>query len=92
MRTEFDTQEFEFSHGHLPRGRGCWAVEIECETLPQLELILTESHRLIRTERTERPAQLQLWTQGSTTYGEAKTQVKNFLRIYFDEVSINVCP
>ena len=24
---EFDTREFEFSHGHTPRGRGCWAFD-----------------------------------------------------------------
>lgn len=25
MAVEFNTREYEFSHGHAPRGRGSWA-------------------------------------------------------------------
>ena len=28
MTIEFNTHEFEFSHGHRPRGRGGWAFQI----------------------------------------------------------------
>lgn len=29
MRIEFNTTQYEFSHGKQPRGRGSWAFEFE---------------------------------------------------------------
>ena len=33
MRVEVYTTEYQFSHGHAPRGTGCWAFEIKGEVV-----------------------------------------------------------
>jgi len=93
MKVEFLTHEYEFSHGHLPRGRGCWAFEVECESEDQRTLILDpQRHGVLRAEMTDVPEVVQLWTRGGVTYGEAKAQARMFLRTHFDRVSVVVCP
>lgn len=32
MNIEFGTKDYQYSHGHAPRGRGSWAFEIAGET------------------------------------------------------------
>lgn len=34
MKIEFFTNEFEFSHGRMPRGRGSWAFEFPDDKAP----------------------------------------------------------
>ena len=48
-RVEFSTNEYEFSHGKQPRGRGSWAFEIDArcfavETLERLRGIWNADH------------------------------------------------
>lgn len=53
MAVEFDTREYQFSHGRSPRGRGSWAFFFDRKCQGDA-----------------------FWTQGSTTYAEAKKQAR----------------
>lgn len=93
MKTEFLTTEYQFSHGHTPRGRGSWAFEVECNTQLQFDSLLDPAgHGVVRANATDKSGEVQIWTRGSTTYSEAKAQVSLFLRPHFTSLVINVCP
>lgn len=92
MKAEFHTSEYEFSHGASPRGRGSWAFEVDCVSEEQKAIMLDRAfHGVVSVNATDKPETVRIWTRGSTTYQEAKAQVKNFLRSHFTTVYITVC-
>lgn len=93
MKYEFETAEYEMTHG-APRGRGNWAFEVDCDTEQQRICLLDpKRHGIVRAESLrEQPETVRIWTRGGTTYSEAKAQVKLFLRVTHSHAVIMVCP
>jgi hypothetical protein len=52
MPAEFDTREYEASHGQKPRGRGSWAFQVEDDILPVFSpsMTYTEAKRWVRQQ------------------------------------------
>ncbi len=51
MIVRFETEEFEFSHGHKPKGYGWWMVEVDGQvvefrgTITELRKYISQTYR-----------------------------------------------
>ncbi len=92
IRVNFSSTEYQFSHGHTPRGRGSWAFEVDCNTTTQKAIMLNpEFHGIVRVED-QGGAKVILWVKGSCLFTEAKARVAHFLRQHFTAVDVSVAP
>lgn len=53
MRIEFKTRDYEWTHGHAPRGRGYWGFELDGHEFWAYGT-LTEAKKACRAEITEK--------------------------------------
>jgi len=93
MTTNFLTNQYEFTHGHLPRGRGGWLFQVTCKTALQKSCLMDQQFQgVVRVqEALDDPESVILAPVGSCTYSEAKARMKHFLRGHFTAVEITVC-
>lgn len=93
MQANFLTNQYEFSHGHTPRGRGGWLFEVTCQSAGQKACLLNpQFHGVVRAEESPYKSEdVILAPVGSCTYVEAKARVKGFLRQHFTVADVTVC-
>jgi hypothetical protein len=66
VQVDFNTNQYEFSHGHSPRGRGSWAFEIE----GRKEIFWTPGNTLFGEAKKMAKAEAVKILQGHTTTGK----------------------
>lgn len=91
MQVTFETNQYEFAHGKLPRGTGSWVFEVVTHSNEQRNFLLSWPSGLIEIRPVETRS-VQLWIKRETSFADAKAIVKNFLRGHFTHhVSVRVC-
>jgi hypothetical protein len=95
MKVTFETNQYEFTHGKLPRGTGWWVFEVVATSPEQYRLMIAAPNGLVQVQPTGSPGcgtgTVLLQVKRHTRFSDAKAMVKLFLRGHFRNVNVQVC-